>query len=582
MVDRATDYARKVVAGELPAGPHVRAQCQRHLNDLKNAKRKGLAWSIEHAERAYQFFENILKLNGGQFEGKSFELLPWQAFIVGSLFGWLKSDGFRRFTLAYIETAKGSGKSPLAGGTGLYMMTADREPRAEIYAAARTKDQAQVLFRDAVAMVKQSPLLSDRLDLSGGAGREWNIAFVKTGSWFRPISSEDGKSGPRPHCALLDEIHEHTDDSIVEMMQAGTKFRRQPLIFMITNSGADRTGVCWRYHDMAIKVANGTIEDDSFFSYVCALDDGDDPFADESCWAKANPSLGITFTHEYLRKQVNRARGMPSKEGVVRRLHFCQWTDAISDWIGRDLWMACEEDFLVEANRNLPCWLSLDLASKRDLVSLSAVWKRPDGCFDHACWAWTPKDTLEERERQDNVPYHQWVTEGHIFAVSGRLVDKRHPALFVQEFCARHLVRAMAYDQAQIDDFKLACDDIGFETWVWQGDPHDFGDGLMLVRHGQGFMGFNSKAMLWMPRSISTLEERIIHRRVRFQPNPVLRWNSASAVLEADATGNRKWNKRKATGRIDHIVTTTMAVGIAELELGPVLIPEEFEVTVWG
>ncbi|WP_249357716.1 terminase large subunit domain-containing protein, partial [Klebsiella pneumoniae] len=158
--------------------------------------------------------------------------------------------------------------------------------------------------------------------------QEWNLAFLQTGSFFRPISSDDGQSGPRPHCALIDEIHEHKNNQVVEMMRAGTKGRRQALIFMITNSGHDKTSVCYDYHEYGRKVAEGSIEDDSFFSFICSLDEGEDPFKDESCWKKANPSLGHTFTDRYLREQVTQARGMPSKESIVRRLNFCQWVDA--------------------------------------------------------------------------------------------------------------------------------------------------------------------------------------------------------------------------------------------------------------
>lgn len=77
------------------------------------------------------------------------------------------------------------------------------------------------------------------------------------------------------------------------MMRAGTKGRRQALIFMITNSGHDKTSVCYDYHEYGRKVAEGSIEDDSFFSFICSLDEGEDPFKDESCWKKANPFLVI-------------------------------------------------------------------------------------------------------------------------------------------------------------------------------------------------------------------------------------------------------------------------------------------------
>ncbi|MFD2234814.1 terminase large subunit [Phaeospirillum tilakii] len=521
-----------------------------------------MVWDAPAVERAIGFFRDVLRLNGGEFEGKPFLLLPWQCFIVGSLFGWKLGDGSRRFRMAYVETGKGSGKSPLSAGIGLYGMVADGEPRAEIYAAASKKDQAMVLFRDAVAMVRMSPALSGRLGFSGGPGREWNIDYLQAGSFFRPISSDDGQSGPRPHVALLDEIHEHRDNTMVEMLRAGTKGRRQALIFMITNSGANRTGVCYQYHLYAADVCAGVKTDDSFFAYVCAVDEGDDPLADPSCWAKANPSLGHTFQTRYLEEQVNQARGMPSKEAIVRRLNFCEWTDAAEHWIGSDLWdRAQADDIDVEALRGLPCWLGLDLSSKRDLTALAAAWRHPDGALSAAVWFWTPGDTLDERARIDNVPYRAWVSEGHLLAPPGRIIDKGHVAQFVGRLAVEHDVQAMAYDQAQADDFLRACDDIGLDAWIDDGEGS--GDGLRMIRHGQGFAGYQSASTMWMPRSIGALEEAIVGGTLRVRRNPVLTWNSASAVLLTDPSGNRKWDKRKATGRIDGMVALTMAVGAA-------------------
>jgi len=155
-----TDWAEDVVSGEVVAGPYVRAACARHLRDLEDGPSRNLRWDLTAANKAIDFFPKMLRLNGGQFEGKPFNLHPSQAFRVGSLFGWKWSDdhpeeslrGTRRFRRFYDEEGKGNGKSPLLAGIGHYMMVSDGEARAEIYAAASKKDQAQVLFRDAVAM----------------------------------------------------------------------------------------------------------------------------------------------------------------------------------------------------------------------------------------------------------------------------------------------------------------------------------------------------------------------------------------------------------------------------------------------
>lgn len=258
---------------------------------MKEGGKRGLRFDFEAANYAFRFFEGMLMLSEGQFEGTPFRLHPSQAFIIGSLFGWKRADGTRRFRRAFIEQGKGNGKSPMAGGIGLYGLTADHEAGAQVYAAAAKKEQAGILFADAVKMVKASAKLKQRLEFSGGEGREYNIAFHPNGSFFRPVSRDTGKtgSGPRPHFVLADEVHELPDRKSIEMLERGFKFRRQPLLFMITNSGSDRNSVCWEEHEHAVKVAAGHTEavndpayvgeviDDTTFSFVCSLDQGTTP-----------------------------------------------------------------------------------------------------------------------------------------------------------------------------------------------------------------------------------------------------------------------------------------------------------------
>lgn len=544
--DPATQYARDVTAGKILAGPDIRNACARHLRDLDEGPGRGLVWDIEAAQRAYDFFAKVLKLNGGEHEGAPFILLPWQCFIVGSIFGWKREDGYRRFRTAYVESGKGSGKSPLAAGVGLYCLMADREPRAEVYAAATKKDQAMILFRDAVAMVDQSPALLQRIQKSGGAGKEWNLAYLQAGSFFRPISSDDGQSGPRPHCALIDEIHEHKDNKAVEMMRAGTKGRRQALIFMITNSGHDKTSVCYDYHQYGMQVAAGQKENDAFFAFICSLDEGDDPFKDESCWGKANPSLGHTFGMSYLREQVDDARGMPAKESLVRRLNFCQWVDAENPWIAGDVWMACEQTFDMEELLGEECYGGLDLSGKRDLTSLALYFPRLKRALVEF---WTPKDTLLDRARVDSVPYDAWVRDGYLHATPGTAIALGFVAKRIAQLAPLFDIRAIAYDRYHIDYLMPELDDEGVS--------------VPLVPHGQGF-GKSAESGLWMPHSIELLEGLISAQNIIIQFNPCLRWNAANAVIESDKSENRVFSKRRSNGRIDGVVSLAMAVGAAE------------------
>lgn len=535
-----TSYATKVVAGKIVAGPHVRAACQRHLDDVLSGHLRGLVWDLKRAQLEIDFFEEVLHLNGGEFEGKLFKLMPWQAFIVGSLGGWRNLEGFRRFTVAYVETGKGSGKSPLAAGIGIRGLTGKRQ-RAEIYSAATKKDQAMVLFRDAVAMVKQSPLLAARCATSGAAGKEYNIAYHAQHSFFRPISSDDGQSGPRPHIGLIDEVHEHKDDVTVEMMKAGFKNDRDALLFMITNSGVGQTSVCWNYHDYAVKVSRGDLQDDSFFGYVCGLDEGDDPFINEACWIKANPSLPELPGMTYLREQVTAARGMPSKASVVKRLNFCTWTDAGSPWLSYEVWKAARTEIDLEALKGRRCYGGLDLSSTTDVTAFVLIFEplEKGGAWLLIAWFWLPGDDLLQRDDKDRVPYAMWRDQGYLRTKPGKAIRPAQVLADVAEICAMFDVQSIGYDRWGIEPMKVLMDQEGIS--------------LPLVSHGQGFKD--------MAPAVNEFEARLLNGQLKHDGHPILTAHASAVVLDDDPAGNRKPVKQKATGRIDGIVAALMAVG---------------------
>jgi phage terminase large subunit-like protein len=582
--DRTKDYAEAVVAGKIVAGPHVRNTCKRHLLDLKNGHERGLWFDYDAADYAFDFFEGVLRLSEGQFEGKAFDLDPSQAFIVGCLFGWKREDGRRRFRRAYIEQGKGNGKSPLAGGIGLYGMTAAGEAGAQIYAAAAKRDQAGILFADAVKMVKQSPALAKRLEFSGGPGREFNIAHHASGSFFRPVSRDTGKtgSGPRPYFVLADEVHELPDRKIIEMLERGFKFRREPLLFMITNSGSDRNSVAWEEHEHAVKVAAGHTEavndptfvgdplDDTTFSFVCSLDDGDDPLNDPSCWVKANPLLGVTITEEYLRETVAQAKAIPGQLNGILRLHFCVWTDAETAWMTRATLEPCLADFDIKQHHGETIWLGLDLSQNRDITALAAVVQtgmdaNNKPLYDAWIEAWTPRDTMQARELRDKLPYTVWEREGHIHAPYGENISYRHVAQTLAEYAKDYRIQLVAYDRFAFKRFEEDVIELGLE--------------IEFAEHPQGGMkkGKPTEAMkqaaeqagkeaegLWMPGSVRLLEDAMLEGRIRIKRNPVLISAMMSAVIEEDKWGNHWLAKTRSLNKIDAAVALAMAIGAAQ------------------
>lgn len=591
--DRATAYAEAVLSGAVVAGPHVRNACRRHVEDLE---RSDIRFDAEAASRAIRFFETKLRLSEGQFEGKAFRSAPAQDFILGSVFGWKRVDGTRRFRRAYIEQGKGNGKSPLAGGIGIFGLMADGEAGAEIYSAGATKEQAAILFRDAVKMVNKSPDLSKRLKMSGGPGREFNIAYLKNGSFFRPVSRETKKtgSGPRPHFALVDELHEHADAGIIEILERGFKFRRQPLLLMITNSGSNRNSVCWVEHEHAVRVSAGNIDakdddahylgeiiDDTTFAYVCALDKDDDPLNDPACWPKANPLLNATITEEYLAGVAKQARDMPSKLNGILRLHFCKWTEAETAWMTRAALEPVLADFDPKQHEGKPIWIGCDLSQNRDITALAAVVKtgqveveaERDGqiqrltkpTYDAWIEAWTPGDTIDARALQDKAPYRQWAAAGHIHAPKGQSIRFDHVAQAVAEYAHEFDVKCLAYDRyAFRRGFEPECEKLGLS--------------IEFVEHPQGGTkkGKPNEAMieaakaadrepegLWMPASVRELEDAILEGRIRIKRNPVLISAMMSAVTDEDRWGNYWLAKERAVNKIDCAIALAMAVGAA-------------------
>jgi phage terminase large subunit-like protein len=591
--DRATAYALDVVEGRVVAGPHVRNACLRHLDDLVHGPGRGLAWDLDQARHIWAFFEGVLKLSEGQFEGRPFALHPSQAFKLGAINGWRRaSDGTRRFRRAYIEEGKGNGKSPFAGGLGLYGLTADGEAGAQIYAAGAKKEQAGILFADAAKMVRKSPALLKRLKFSGGVGREYNIAYLKIGGFFRPISKDAGKtgSGPRPHFALCDEVHEHPSRDVMEMLERGFKFRRQPLLVMITNSGSDRNSVCYEEHQHAIRVAAGTrtpdrtfsyvgeVIDDTTFSFVCALDPDDDPLNDPSCWPKANPLLGTILTEEYLAGVVAQAKAMPGKLNGILRLHFCVWTDSDEAWISREALEKVLVDFEVAQHHGKEISCGADLSGRRDLTAVASIVEtgtvertREDGSiielptFDAWIEAWTPEEGLAQRALADSAPYDVWVKQGFLRTAPGPQIRLDFVAAYFAQLDDDFVIRLLAYDRYAWRKLEEELDALGLK--IPQAE-HPQG-GKRRARPSEDQLEAAKRAGreppdgLWMPGSINWLEELILDQRIRLKINPVLVSAAMSAAIERDPFDNRWFSKRKATQRIDPLVSLAMAVGAA-------------------
>ncbi len=580
--DPTTAWAKAVLKGKIVSGELVCHAAERHLRDIKDGPARGLYWAPERAQHAIDFFPAVLPITAGALEGKPFTLLPWHLFTVGNLFGWRRASGRMRFRSGWLETGKGQAKSPLMAGIGIYMGGYYDVPRAEVYSIGQDRATANVLFKDAVAMCRanipgteedetDSLVSRGEVLIRGEGDNAWKIEFPDSGSKFQSLANGEAISGPRPTLVAADEIHEFKNNySIETWKRAIAKMPGDALMLLGTNTPASTQITGTDYSEYYQKVAKDELRDDEAFAFIARVDKADREtiFDTEANWQKALPALGITFPIENIRGEVNTAKQLLSTALSVKRLYFGIPVGATEFWISEEAWLAVQGKVDVPALRGCRCWLSLDLSKKNDLTSLSVCWIDDAGHLWVKTWYWTTQDGLVDRSRADQAPYDQWVEAGLIEAVEGAVIDKTFVAAQVAEICAEHDVEFMAFDTAMIADFIAACDEIGFPVWRFMGPDEPEGVGLKLVSHAQGTMVRFEDKQLTMPRSIERLEDRILQKTVTIEASPVTYSCAANAHVVSDGQENRAFDKKRSRGRIDGIVTITMAVGAATNELG--------------
>jgi phage terminase large subunit-like protein len=533
--DLVSAYARAVAEGRILANRLVRLACVRHLEDLASASARGLRFDLTAARHAIDFF-GFLRHSKGEWAGQTFALAPWQAFVVGCLFGWHRPDGLRRFRTAYCAVPRKNGKSTLSAGIGLYLLVADGEQGAEIYSAATSRDQARIVFDEAKRMVGSSPALKRRVGILIN-----NLHVAATASRFMPLSSDSSTmDGLNVHGAIIDELHAHRTRNVVDVLETATGARRQPLLFEITTAGYDRHSICYEHHDYAIKVLEGTVPDDSWFAYIASADEEDD-WTDPKVWQKANPSFNLSVKEDDLRRKAEKAIALPGAQNAFRRMHLNEWTEQAERWIDLAAWDACDGPVHLEQLRGRACFGGLDLSTTTDVTALAWVFP-PDGGDD--LWRvlsryFVPSENLRKRAERDRVPYDLWAAQGFIQATPGNVVDYGAIEERIRQDSALFDVREIAYDPWNATHIALRLQE----------------EGAAMVEFRQGFRS--------MAAPTRELEKLIVSKTLAHGGNPVTRWMASNVAVAQDPAGNLKPAKDKSTERIDGIVAIVMALGRA-------------------
>lgn len=522
-------YAEQVRDGRILVCEYVRLAVRRYYADQDCALERGWHFDRRAALRAIGFIER-LKHTKGEWAGHRFRLEPWQHFVLWNIFGWKNADGTRRFRYAYIEIARKNGKTALSAGVGLYMLFADGESRPEVYSAATVKDQAKICFADAVEIVRATDLKHYLTPFRN------SIVYEARGGMMKPLSSDYGThDGLNPSCGIIDEFHAHRDSGMFDVIKSAFGARRQPLMFIITTAGFNKSGACYAYRENVIKVLREVNEDDTLFGIIYTLD-ANEEWDDPRMWIKSNPNLGVSLSADYLADQVRDARNRPEAVRNVMTKNLNLWVDAERTWILDDTWQKCVGTTSPDELRGCACWGGLDLSNVSDITAYVLLFHENDR-FQLVPYFWIPKERMLEKIRRENINYDRWVADGYVTVTPGNVIDYDFVKADILRRTADYDLRSSAYDRWNASQTIIDLQN----------------EGMTCNPFGQGYGSMSAPTR--------EFEKLVLTGRIEHFGNPVLRWMLASTVVKSDPAGNIKPDKERSTQKIDGIVASIMALG---------------------
>ncbi|ERM91899.1 terminase [Caldanaerobacter subterraneus subsp. yonseiensis KB-1] len=571
MPDRTTEYAKKVLNGEITAGKYVKLACQRHLRDLdrQGTKEFPYVFDVDKANRVFRFAEKLKIAEG--MEVKPLKLHDFQAFILGSLFGWIHKDtGYRRFRNSYIQMGRQNGKSILNAIIALYISTFDGYHYGQIYTAATKSDQAKIVLNEIVKFINADNDLKQFYKLKL---YESTIEVLPTHSIIKALG-RDTKTidGFRPVLGIIDEYHAHKDNQIYKLLEDGTVNLPQALISVITTAGFNLNSPCKELYDYCINLLEGVFENDRQFVYIAQLDKDDDIW-DENNWIKANPLVCATQQGiENIRTKASVAKEIGGEElrnFMTKTLNM--WVEyQNNEYIDLEKWKQCASDMDLEDMRGKECYVGLDLSSGGDLTSIALEFPIDlDGqrkYFIHS-HSFIPARRLEEHIKTDKAPYDVWLKEGLLTVtetLGGVKTDYKYIITYLKELIEKYnlKIKAIAYDPHNASAFLNDLESFGVDT----------------VEIVQSAKSLNEATIDF---KLEVEAGNIIYNR----KNSLLTWSVANAKLIYNSFGECKIDKNYRNKRIDPIDAIIDAHKLAMLDKGKVTINDlitEDNLKKWG
>lgn len=434
MIDRVTDYAKKVVAGQIIAGELHKLACQRHLDDLErqNSENFPYYWSALKAEEIIDYAETLTIAEG--VEPKPVKLLESQMFDLGCTFGWHNlSNGKRRFRRRYKSMARQNGKTFENGIMGTYIAAFGGYNYGKLFTVATKKRQARLAWEEMSKFISVDPDLNDYFKIKDYKSI---IEATETNCTIEALSREGGlEDGFRAIYASIDELHQHKDNKAYKTLYNGTRGLEETLISMITTRGENLNSFCKEIDDYAIKILRGVVTAEDFYVDIYALDEADDIW-NPQIWIKANPFLcapGNENLFEILKTDAQTAKdmgGMELRDFLTKALNM--WVQNSDDmFINAEKWSRCGSEKTLEEFKGCDAWVGIDLSSGGDLTTYSLEFDKKDGIYLYS-HSFMPKGRLQEHIETDLAPYDLW-EQMELITVTGGISDFKNDYKFIIE-----------------------------------------------------------------------------------------------------------------------------------------------------
>lgn len=518
----------------------IKQACQRFKDFLK---RDDMWFDYEDVDRRINFIY-LMKHSTGSHNGKPFELLPWQQFVMAGIFGFKwKSSNLRVTRNVFIFCSRKNGKTALASAIILSTLICDKEQGAEMYCVANNTKQASIALT-------QTMNFAESIDPKGKFFKQYRseIKIPRMKSTINVLSGDAmGNDGYNPNVAIIDEIHAAKDFGNYEIMKSGMGMRDQPLLITITTSGflVGEEYPCYSMWNYCHDILDGKQSDDSQFSAIYELDPEDD-WHDRDVWIKATPSLGQTVKYEYMEERVNTADSSTLQKPLILTKNFNIWDKSLKAWFTMDTLDKATQRFdlsLFSDNDYRTAYVGIDLAAVSDLTCVGMMVQHEDK-FYFKVWYFLPEDTIKNCVNSDL--YKAWHRQGYLLTTPGNVTD--------YDYILQKLI--------QIND-EIPIYKVAYDTWnATQFAVSATEAGMPMQPFSQAIGNFN--------RATKEFERLMLGGKIVLDDNPITRWCFSNVDLKYDANENCKPVKGGTKmDKIDGVIAILESLGVYLYEVAP-------------